>query len=208
MLTGEIPLITPWHFSLGGNMNFLKQAGAVVLGAIIVFSSGFASAAHLNVADDFTGVHFTTDANFEFGTNIIQNGPEDALFTGSWIAVAGGTPGGFGIIYFVAPGTNTLTDIYEVRWSWDGFQAAIQCHFESDVNGVLLSGRTIPPGFPTVETLNGSIDPLGLFRDPNTGDPVTLPSNLTMLVTFDYAPIAVESTTWSGVKTLLGGPSR
>lgn len=182
-------------------MNFLKLAGAVVLGGIIVLSSGLASAAHLTVIDDVTGVHFTPDANFEFGTNIVQIGPEEASFTGSWLAVTPGSPqDGFGIIYFVAPGTSTLTDIYEIRWSGGAGQAAIQAHFESDVNGVLPSGRTIPPGFPTVDAPNGSIDPLFLFRDPSTGALVTLPSHLSMLVTFDYPPVAVEPTTWSGVK--------
>lgn len=188
-------------------MNFLRLASSVVLGGLVVLSSGLASAAHLTVTDGVTGVYFTPDANFEFGYNIVQNGPEDASFTGSWIAL-NGTSDGFGIIYFVAPGTNTLTDIYEVRWSWGNDQAAIQAHFESDVNGALLSGRTIPPGFPTVETVSGNIDPLGLFRDPATGLPVTLPSHLSMLVTFDYQPIATQSATWSGVKALFGAPSR
>jgi hypothetical protein len=207
MPAGETPLIHIVVISPGGNMNLLKLAGTVVLGGMVVLSSGLASAAHLTVNDGVSGVYFTPDANFEYGYNIVQNHAEDALFTGSWIALAG-TSDGFGIIYFVAPGTNTLTDIYEVRWSWGNDQAAIQAHFESDVNGVMLSGRTIPPGFPTVETVSGNIDPLGLFRDPTTGDPVALPSHLTMLVTFDYQPIPVEATTWSGVKALLGVPAR
>jgi len=188
-------------------MHFLRQASSIVLGAIIVVSAGIASAAHLTVTDDVTGVHFQPDDNFEFGTSINQIGAEEALFTGSWISLAG-TSDGFGIIYFVAPGTSTLTDIYEVRWSWGNEQAAIQCHFESDVNGVLLSGRTIPAGFPTVDAPNGVIDPLPLFRDPATGDPVTIPSHLSMSVVFDYPPVPVETKTWSGVKALLGGPTQ
>ena len=184
-------------------MKLLRLAGAVLLVGILIGSAGVAQAAHLTVADDVTGVHFTPDDNFEFGTSINQIGMEEALFTGSWIALSG-TPGGFGIIYFVAPGTNTLVDIYEVRWSWDAGQerAAIQAHFESDVNGVLLSGRTIPPGFPTVEAANGSMDVLGLFRDPDTGAPVTVPSHLTMNVVFAYPPVATEGSTWSRIKSL------
>ena len=71
--------------------------------------------------------------------------------------------------------------------------------FESDDNGVLVSGQTIPPGFPTVDA-DGNVDVLGLFRNPDNGDPVTLPSHITMVVTFDYQPVPTQATTWSKIK--------
>ncbi|HEX7877855.1 MAG TPA: hypothetical protein VF720_00510 [Candidatus Eisenbacteria bacterium] len=180
-------------------MRFANTARAVLVGSLVTLSAGVASAAHLTIIDTASDVTVQPDGNFEFGFNSVQNNQHDWSFSGSWIADSGST--GEGVIYFVDPNTNELEDIYTLSWTYDGFFAAtLSGRFESDNGGVIASGRTIPAGFPTVDVTNGNVDVLGLFRDPTTGAPVSVPSNITMLVNFDYAPVATEASSWSAIK--------
>lgn len=163
----------------------------------VILAPGIVSAAHIAITDDDTnGVVVTPDANFEFGFSQTQLAFKDVSFTGTWWATTGRN--GSGIIYFVEPGTTTLRGILDVTFSsvpgspWD--KATINGRFEADQCGVLLSGRTIPPGFPVVEEVGGPMGVNGLFRDPATGNSVSLPSNLTISVVNDLSvmPCPVE----------------
>ncbi|HEX7880126.1 MAG TPA: hypothetical protein VF720_11995 [Candidatus Eisenbacteria bacterium] len=185
-------------------MRLATKLSSVLLASALVLTSGTAMAAHLTIIDTESDVTVQPDGNFEGGFGSSQNGQHDWSFGGTWIALQSATTSGSGIIYFVDPNSGDLEDIYEVSWNWDGGLATIRGRFESDANGVLVSGRTIPNGFPTVNATPGNVDVLGLFRDPSTGDPVSLPSHLTMLVTFDYAPVPTEAATWTRIKTTLG----
>ena len=185
-------------------MRLATKVSSVLFASVLVLASGPALAAHLTIIDTATDVTVQPDANFEYGFSSLQLGPHWWSFDGTWISLVSATPTGNGIIYFVDPVTDELEDIYEVAWSHSASNevARLTGRFESDDNGVLLSGRTVPPGFPTVDVTNGNVDVLGLFRDPVTGAPVSLPSHITMLVTFDYAPVATEASTWTRIKTL------
>ena len=181
-------------------MRFANAARAVLVGSMITLSAGVASAAHLTIIDTESDVTVQPDGNFEFGFNAVQNNQHDWSFNGSWISLSGST-GGSGIIYFVKPGTSILTDIYTLTWTRSGNTATLSGRYESDNNGVIVSGRTIPPGFPTVDApVSGNVDVLGLFRDPATGASVSLPSHITMIVSFDYQPVPTKTVTWSGIK--------
>jgi hypothetical protein len=169
-----------------------------------LLNPGLASAAHITITDDdVNGVVVTPDANFEGGVTVTQNSFESASLSGDWLANMGRS--GSGIIYLVEPGTTILSDILDATWSItadnnppDADQVHIDLNFESDVNGVLLSGRTIPQLFLdhswyTEET--GSLQGMtGLFRDPNTGANVNLPTNLTIVAASDIDPIPEPST--------------
>ena len=170
--------------------------GLAALAGSGLFTAGIASAAHITITDDdINGVVITPDANFELGVNVTQNHFESASLSGSWLANVGAV--GSGVIYFVEENDHTiLSDVLTATWTSDnpgGFSvASIDLTFESDVNGVLLSGATIPQlwldnGWYIQET--GDLTSVtGSFRDANTGALVSLPSNLSMIAASDAVP--------------------
>ena len=143
-------------------MRFMNVARAVLVGSMVALSAGVASAAHLTIIDTASDVTVQPDNNFELGFGSVQNNQHDWSFSGGWIATTGSS--GQGIIYFVDPNTNELEDIYTLSWTWDNGIARLEGRFESADNGVIVSGRTIPAGFPTVPATDANVDVLGLFR--------------------------------------------
>jgi hypothetical protein len=168
---------------------------AVVVAGLL--APGFASAANITITDDdVSGVVITPDANFEGGVSVTQLSFEDASLLGVWFVNTGAT--GSGIMYFVEPGTTTLSDILSASWSTSGGVATIDLRFESDLDGVLQSGRTIPQlfldnGLYIEET--GSLQQVqGMFRDTITGALVDIPSNLTIYASSDVEPVPEPTT--------------
>jgi len=164
-----------------------------VFGAMILVPA--AQAANLTINDTVPHViALTNDGNWEFG--VVSNGTpfapsvvgrtrvagENASFSGSWIAPGVGNPSpGTGVIYFVEAGNPTqISDIITASWSSSGAIASISFSIQSSGSSPALG--TLPPAFAglgIVETGN-LIGIEGLFRDPNTGAPVSIPSNLTV----------------------------
>ncbi len=170
------------------------QQWLALLVAIAALQAAPAQAANITITDDdVNGVVITPDANFEFGVTVTQNSSEDASLSGGWLANVGAT--GQGIIFFVEPGTGTLSDILDIQFeSTDpgGFSDAhITLRFESDVNDVLASGRTLPAAFVpfALEETGDLMNVTGLFRDPQTGAPIAIPSNLTIFAQSDIEPV-------------------
>ncbi len=154
-------------------------------------------AAHLTIDDTVEAqITLTHDAWWEFGVN--SNGTtfapylagstinprEVVTFTGTWYVNTSGDPDpGEGIIYVVEPDDpNSVSDIIEAQWStqpgtpWGTATITIDvtsspCH---------MGLGTLPAAFAglgVVET--GKLFWIvGLFRDPDTAVPVTIPSNL------------------------------
>jgi hypothetical protein len=173
--------------------------GLLAVAVAGLLAPGFASAASISITDDdISGVVITPDANFDYiAPIVISTSFEDARLFGGWFANAGAT--GSGIIYFVEPGTTVLSDILDATWTSTstGFsEATIELRFESDVDGSLASGRTIPANFlPFVVEETGLLQGVtGLFRDPSSAAPVTLPSNLTIYASSDVEPVPEPTT--------------
>jgi hypothetical protein len=170
--------------------------GLLAVAVAGLLAPGFASAANITITDDdVSGVVIRPDANFEFGVFIVTSF-EDASLHGGWIANTGAT--GSGIMYFVEPGTTTLSDILSAEWSWTGGVASIDLRFESDVDGVLESGRTIPAEFLTnnwyIEETGSLQQVQGMFRNTSTGALVGIPSNLTIYASSDVEPVPEPTT--------------
>ena len=174
---------------------FAITAIGLIVGAFVFTKPVLA--ASINITDDDVSGVVITNANFEFGFNTTQLGFKDVSFDGSYSRV--GPPAGSGIIYFVEPETGALRDIFEINWIPSGAGPAIirvLGRFESDVGGVLTSGRTVPVNFLpfVIEEVAGPQDVVSLFRDPASADLVTIPSNLTISVLNDLNPIPEPST--------------
>jgi len=175
--------------------------GFLMLVAVAFGAPENATAANITILDDdINGVQIIPDSNFEYGVNVVQNSFEDATLNGSWIANSGAT--GSGVIYLVEPGTTTLSDILSAVWTSDNpggrSIAAITLNFESDVDGVLESGRTIPQLFLDngwyLEETGSLMGMNNYFRDNITGASVYLPTNLTIYASSDIEPIPEPST--------------
>ena len=156
-----------------------------------------AQAANLSINDSVEGaITLAHDANWEFG--VTSNGTvfaggaagsttvpgETGSFTGSYLVNNGGTPDpGSGIIYFV-DAAGRVSDIVTASWSTvvqTGFDTAtISFTVQSSACGFNLG--PLPAAFVGlgVDDPSGSVGIQNLFRDPATGAPVSIPSNLTV----------------------------
>lgn len=170
---------------------------AVMLGMALAVALPVAHAAHLTIDDTVEAqITLTHDAWWEFGVNSNEtifaayqagstlNPGEVVTFTGTWYVNASGDPDpGEGIIYVVEPDDlNSVSDIINAQWStqpgtpWGTATITIDVTSSSCYMGL----GTLPAAFAglgVVETgkLFGIV---GLFRDPDTAAPVTIPSNL------------------------------
>ena len=156
-------------------------------------------AAHLTIDDTVEAqITLTHDANWEFGVN--SNGTtfapylggstinpgEVVTFSGTWYVNAAGNPDpGQGIIYVVEPDDpNSVSDIIEAQWSTTIIgtpyygKATITIKVTSSPCHMGLGALPAAfAGMGAVET--GKLFWIvGLFRDPDTAAPVTIPSNL------------------------------
>ena len=150
-------------------------------------------AANLNINDLIEGqITLSHDGNWEGGVNSNGNAypastagvevvpGEVATFTGTWIAPGIGSPGLQGVIYFVDPGSpNIVSDIVKATWDLSSF-ATIAIDVESSPEGADLGPLPATfAGLGIVET--GATQAIqGLFRDPTSALPVSIPSNLTI----------------------------
>lgn len=171
---------------------FLGVAGLLLTGVW----APQAGAANLSI-DDTVGqqTSLTHDANWEGG--VVSNGtsfaggasgttavtdPTVATFSGTWIVNSAGSPDpGTGIIYVVDPNNPALvSDIVEASWSTSSGESTISITVRSSpVGGNLGVLPAAFSGHAIVET--GTLVGIqGSFRDPNTGAPVSIPSNLTI----------------------------
>ena len=182
----------------------------LVVALLSTMLSSAVNAAFLTI-DDLTEAEITIihDPNWTFG--VISNGVpfapfvpgsttvpgEVGLFTGSWLANNGGSPDpGSGIIYVVDPGTDIVSDIILANWITVGSSGP----FIANITVVIVSspeGGNLGPLPATfaglgVEEIDGFFRIEGLFRDPGSTAPVSIPSNLDM----QFGSHIPEPSTW------------
>ena len=161
----------------------LLIALATVVGVSVLSQQTFAAAARVNYTRP--GTNIVAGAPYEGGVNVVQNTPDDATLTGTWIANQ--TLDATGVVYFTLGGA--LTGIVDITTTdnQNGL-CTVVLRSETDPGGGLLSGRTIPAGFPTIDLSTFAATPAtlnitGQFRDPGTQAPVTICSNLSVVYT-------------------------
>ncbi len=156
---------------------------------VLLGSAQQADAANLGIDDSTEAeITFNVDLNWEGGSNPGAGSTtipgESAVFTGTWITTAAGNPNqGTGVIYFVDPNNpNVVSDIVTATWSGGGgFSFAT---ITIDVQSTTCGGDLgpLPAAFAGLGVTEpaGSIQIGGSFRDPTTGNQVSIPSNLTI----------------------------
>lgn len=164
--------------------------------SVLVVGVADLMAANLNINDLVEGqITLLHDGNWEGGVN--SNGTayaafaagvevvpgEAATFTGSWIAPGLGSPGLAGVLYFVdASNTNIVSDIITASWvnGGTGALSSIAINIQSSTSGADLGPLPATfAGLGIVET--GATQGInGLFLDPATAAPVSIPSNLSI----------------------------
>ena len=176
----------------------LSHCIAAALGTFTVVGAP-AQAANLRIDDSIEDqITLVNDGWWEFG--VTSNGNtiapyttasttvhgEHASFSGTWYVGSGGTPDpGTGIIYFVEPGTQIVREKIEAQWNTVSgspygeatISFTIQssaCH--ADLGS--LPGVFVGLGVDEPTATDTGIG--GLFRNATTGQPVAIPSNLTI----------------------------
>ncbi len=182
----------------------------LVVALLSTMLSSAVNAAFLTI-DDLTEAQITIrhDPNWTFGviSNFVPFGPfvpgsttvpgEVGLFTGSWLVDNEGSPDpGSGIIYVVDPGTDIVSDIILANWI-----TVVNPGLNVGIINVIISSSPeggdlgpLPATFAGlgVEEIDGFFSIVGLFRDPGSTAPVSIPSNLGM----QFGSHVPEPSTW------------